>query len=111
LPTESLDQAPDEGGVSPAFLRDWREVPLEVLERKEVRQILEKAITALPAIYREVFLLRDIEELSINETAATLAISIPTVKVRLHRARIMLQKQLAPELKHLNPKRRWLPWL
>jgi RNA polymerase sigma-70 factor (ECF subfamily) len=55
--------------------------------------------------------LRDIEELSIEETASVLAISISSVKVRLHRARIMLQKELAPKLKLANSKkRRWLSW-
>jgi RNA polymerase sigma-70 factor (ECF subfamily) len=108
---ESIDQTPEEGGhVSPAILRDWREVPSEALERKEVRQMLRTAIGGLPTIYREVFLLRDVEELSIAETAEALCISIASVKVRLHRARIMLQKHLAPQLKNINPKRRWFPW-
>jgi RNA polymerase sigma-70 factor (ECF subfamily) len=109
--TESLDELPEDGGhISPALLRDWREVPLEALERQEVRQMLQQAITGLPPIYREVFLLRDVEELSVNETASALSITIATVKVRLHRARMMLQKQLSPQLKNVNPKRRWLPW-
>lgn len=108
---ESIDQTPEEGGhISPALLRDWREIPLAALERKEVRHLLQRAIAGLPDIYREVFILRDVEELNIAETAATLAISIATVKVRLHRARIMLQKQLVPQLKDVNPKRRWIPW-
>lgn len=110
---ESLDVPPDEQGhVSPALLRDWREVPSEVLERAEVRLTLQKAIVALPEIYREVFLLRDVEELSIKETAETLGVSESSVKVRLHRARTMLQKTLAPELKSLVPQKgRWFPWL
>jgi RNA polymerase sigma-70 factor, ECF subfamily len=110
---ESLDIPPEEDGhVSPALLRDWREVPSEVLERAEVRQILRKAIVALPEIYREVFLLRDVEELSIKEAAQALCVSDGVVKVRLHRARTMLQKTLAPDLKGLVPQKgRWLPWL
>jgi RNA polymerase sigma-70 factor, ECF subfamily len=109
---ESLDDPPEEGGkVSPALLRDWREIPSEALERREIRALLQKAIEELSPIYREVFVLRDIEELSIEETAGTLAISISSVKVRLHRARIMLQKELAPKLKLASPKkRRWLSW-
>jgi RNA polymerase sigma-70 factor (ECF subfamily) len=111
--TESLDIPPDEQGhVSPALLRDWREVPSEILERGEVRLILQKAIVALPEIYREVFLLRDVQELSIKEAAETLGVSEASVKVRLHRARTMLQKTLAPELKSLVPQKgRWFPWL
>jgi RNA polymerase sigma-70 factor (ECF subfamily) len=111
LHMESIDDASDEAGrVSPAILRDWREVPSEALERKEVRQMLQEAITNLPDIYREVFVLRDVEELNNVETAAALSITVGNVKVRLHRARLMLQKQLAPLLKNMNPKRRWVPW-
>jgi len=108
---ESLDETPDgEGHVSPALLRDWREIPSEALERKEVRLLLQQAISDLPVIYREVFLLRDVEELSVSESAESLGISVASVKVRLHRARIMLQKKLVPKLKQANPKRRWFPW-
>jgi RNA polymerase sigma-70 factor (ECF subfamily) len=108
---ESLDQTPEEGGhVSPALLRDWREVPSEALERKEIREMLRQAIEGLAPIYREVVLLRDVEELSVEETATALAISAASVKTRLHRARIMLQRELAPQLKNANPKRRWFRW-
>lgn len=108
---ESLDEPADEQGhTSPALLRDWKEIPSEALERKEVRGLLRKAITALPLIYREVFQLRDIEQLSVNEAAAALGITTASVKVRLHRARMMLQKNLAPQLKEMAPKRRWWAW-
>ncbi len=110
---ESLDEPPDENKtISPALLRDWREIPSEAVEREEVRKLILQAVEELPDIYRQVFLLRDIEELNINETAKVLNLSIPSVKVRLHRARMMLQKRLAPQLKRTNPasKRRWLPW-
>jgi RNA polymerase sigma-70 factor, ECF subfamily len=111
MKTESLDEPPEnQGPVTPALLRDWREIPSEALERHEIRTMLQQAITDLPLIYREVFLLRDVEELSVNQSAETLGISIASVKVRLHRARIMLQKKLVPQLKKANPKRRWLPW-
>ena len=111
LRMESIDDISDEAGhTSPAILRDWREVPSEALERKEVRQMLQQAITNLPDIYREVFVLRDVEELNNVETAAALSITVGNVKVRLHRARLMLQKQLAPLLRNMNPKRRWVPW-
>jgi RNA polymerase sigma-70 factor (ECF subfamily) len=108
---ESLDEpSDDQVSTSPALLRDWKEIPSEALERKEIRYLLQNAITALPLIYREVFQLRDIEQLSVNESAAALGISIGAVKVRLHRARMMLQKKLAPELKQVAPKRRWWAW-
>lgn len=103
---ESLDEPAENGaGVSPALLTDWREIPSETLERREVRGVLQDAINRLSAIYREVFVLRDMEELSIEETALTLSISISSVKVRLHRARIMLQKELAPKLKAMTSKK------
>jgi RNA polymerase sigma-70 factor (ECF subfamily) len=108
---ESLDEPREgEGIVTPALLRDWREIPSEALERQEIRQMLQQAITDLPLIYREVFLLRDVEDLSVNQSAEALGISIASVKVRLHRARIMLQKKLVPQLKKANPKRRWFSW-
>jgi len=108
---DSLDETPEEGGhVSPALLRDWREVPSDALERKEVREMLREAIGGLAPIYREVVLLRDVEELSVEETATALTISVASVKTRLHRARIMLQKVLAPQLRTANPRRRWFQW-
>ena len=108
---ESLDGPEDEEGhVSPAQLTDWKEIPSEALERKEIRHLLHKAVTALPLIYREVFQLRDIEQMSVNEAAAALGITISSVKVRLHRARMMLQKTLAPQLQQMAPKRRRWAW-
>jgi RNA polymerase sigma-70 factor, ECF subfamily len=108
---ESLDEPPEgQGHVTPALLRDWREIPSEALERQEVRSLLQQAVTGLPLIYRQVFLLRDVEELSVNESADALGITVASVKVRLHRARIMLQKKLVPQLKRVNPKRRWSLW-
>ncbi len=109
---ESLDESPEEGAhISPALLRDWREVPSEALERQEVRQMLQDAIANLSPLYREVLLLRDVEECSIEETATALSITSGTVKVRLHRARMMMQKELAPKLKNAGPRKRWFQWL
>jgi RNA polymerase sigma-70 factor (ECF subfamily) len=113
VPMDSLDTPPDEDQhVSPALLRDWREIPSEAVERGEIRELLQDAIASLPDIYRQVFMLRDVEEMNINETAAALNVSVPSVKVRLHRARMMLQKQLAPQLKTATQqsRRRWFPW-
>jgi RNA polymerase sigma-70 factor, ECF subfamily len=104
-PEEPLEPVLDEtaGDFTPALLTDWREVPLEALERKELGQCLWRAILKLPPIYREVVQLRDIDELDVQETAEALGITAGTVKVRLHRARIMLQKELAPVLKGYAP--------
>src|ERR1700741_1851444 len=101
MPIETLDERPsgETGDFTPAVLTDWREIPLEALERKEIRQALVEAVGQLPMIYRQVFTLRDIEEMDVRETAQALEISANVVKVRLHRARMLLQKRLAPLLK------------
>ena len=107
---DSLDAEIEEqaGDYTPAILTNWREVPTEALEQKELGVILRRAIEGLPDIYRNVVLLRDIEEMDIRETATALGISEASVKVRLHRARAMLQRNLAPQLKGYAPKRkRW----
>ncbi len=100
LKFESVDQSQTEedGSFTPAVITDWREVPLQALERKELREQLQKAIASLPEIYREVLLLRDVEEFNIAETAAALGVSAGVVKTRLLRARLMMQKILAPQL-------------
>ena len=109
---ESIDAATDDqtGDYTPAILTSWREVPSEALEQKELGAILRTAIEGLPEIYRNIVVLRDIEEMSIRETAAVLGISEGAVKVRLHRARAMLQRELAPQLKAFAPKRKGLFW-
>jgi len=105
---DSLDAETDEqtGDYTPAILTSWREIPSEALEQKELGAILRKAVDGLPEIYRNVVLLRDIEEMDIRQTAAALSISEAAVKVRLHRARAMLQRNLAPQLKGFAPKRK-----
>ena len=107
---DSIDEPTDgqEGDYTPAPLTDWREIPLEALERKELREALRRAVAGLPDIYRQVFTLRDLEELNIEETAEALGVNPGVVKVRLHRARILLQKQLVPFLKTAVPARRGL---
>jgi RNA polymerase sigma-70 factor (ECF subfamily) len=98
---EERDQ--DDAGCDPYLLRDWREIPSEALERKDVADLLQAAVEELPEIYRTVFVLRDMEETSIEETARALGLQAGAVKVRLHRARMMLQKRLAPELQMTLP--------
>ncbi|HZB87531.1 MAG TPA: sigma-70 family RNA polymerase sigma factor [Terracidiphilus sp.] len=105
---DSLDAETDEqtGDYTPAILMSWREVPSEALEQKELGALLRKAVEGLPEIYRNIVVLRDIEEMDIRETAAALGITEGAVKVRLHRARALLQKELAPQLKAYAPKRK-----
>lgn len=92
-PTEDED-----GEFVPELITDWREVPLESLERRELREMLQQAIASLPENYREVLVLRDVQDLNIAETAAALGVSEGVVKTRLLRARLRMQKILAPQL-------------
>jgi RNA polymerase sigma-70 factor (ECF subfamily) len=94
---EGIDAHRDDDGIdyAPRDFADWREIPSEVLERKEVRQRLSEALATLDRKYREVFVLRDMEQLNIQETAAALGISVASVKTRLLRARLMLRDLLA----------------
>jgi RNA polymerase sigma-70 factor (ECF subfamily) len=109
LREDSLEADTDEqtGDYTPAVLTSWREIPAETLERRELGELLRKAVEGLPEIYRNVVLLRDIEEMDIRETSAALGISEAAVKVRLHRARALLQKELGPMLKGFAPRRKW----
>jgi len=89
------DRRDDEGEYTPRDFADWREIPSEALERKEIRQRLAEALASLDRKYREVFVLRDVEQLNIQETAEALGISVASVKTRLLRARLMLRDLLA----------------
>jgi RNA polymerase sigma-70 factor, ECF subfamily len=94
---EPLGEHQDEdGGYTPRDFADWREIPSEVLERKEIRQKLSEAVATLTEKYRQVFVLRDVQHMSIEETAEALGISRASVKTRLLRARLMLRDLLAP---------------
>jgi len=90
------DHQDDEGNYTPRDFADWREIPSETLERKEIRQKLTEALSELGEKYREVFVLRDMQQLSIEQTAKMLNISTAAVKTRLLRARLMLRDLLAP---------------
>jgi len=97
---ESIDCGIDneEGDYIPVDFADWREIPSESLERKELRAVLHSAISSLKAIYRDVLILRDVQHLSVAETAAALGISESSVKTRLLRARFQVRDMLAPGL-------------
>ena len=76
------------------LLADWSEQPDAVLLSKEARTIVDEALARLPADYRAVVLLRDVEELSNEEAAEVLGDSVASVKSRLHRARMALREQV-----------------
>jgi RNA polymerase sigma-70 factor, ECF subfamily len=95
---ESLQEGrrSDDGDYLPRDFADWREIPSEALTRRELRQALSQALAALPEKYRSVLVLRDIQQLSIHETAQILGISEGNVKTRLSRARLQMRDALAP---------------
>jgi RNA polymerase sigma-70 factor (ECF subfamily) len=75
-------------------IADWSALPEGKALQSEMRELLEKAIRELPEAYRSVILLRDIEELSTQETAQILEVSTDVVKTRLHRARLAIRQKL-----------------
>ncbi len=81
-------------GATAAEVADVGPLPDELLSREEARSAVRAAIAALPAPYRVVLALRDIEELSTRETAEALEVPESTIKMRLHRARLMVRKRL-----------------
>lgn len=75
-------------------IADWNTAPFKSTENRELREILDKAIQKLAPDYRIVFLLRDVEGLSTEETAKASQLTIAAVKSRLHRARAFLRKEI-----------------
>ena len=101
-PPFSLDEPVDsEGGDSalPREIVDWGITPEEALLSGEVRAQMDAAVDELPESLRAVFALRDIEGLSGQETAEVLSLSVPNVKTRLHRARLLLRESLSAYFK------------
>ena len=84
----------DEDLYSERHIADWESIPYKNTENNELRQILDSAIKKLSPEYRIIFLLRDVEGLSTEETAKAANISVPAVKSRLHRARAFLRKEI-----------------
>jgi len=98
---ESLDKSMEheDGDYVPQTLGDWREIPSEALERKEVAQLIQGAIDRLSPIYHQVVILRDVQGMSVADTAQALEVTEAVVKTRLVRARLQLRDLLAPVLK------------
>jgi RNA polymerase sigma-70 factor (ECF subfamily) len=100
-----MDRYDDPHGMEGPHLREggrdqvranvsWKETPLSLAEETELRAALDVAILKLPVDYRVVFVLRDVEGRSAEETAKILRLSVPAVKSRLRRARVFLREQL-----------------
>ena len=96
--SQALDERQTDNGDEyvPKDFIDWREIPSAALERKGVRDALQQALASLPQNCREVFTLRDIAHLSIEETAQVLGLTLRNVKTRLLKARLQMRDALAP---------------
>lgn len=94
LSLDELMPARDGEGEGQLQIADWSRLPESEALASEMRAALDKAIASLPDIYRSVILLRDIEELSTEETAQILDVTEQTVKMRLHRARLAVRQIL-----------------
>jgi RNA polymerase sigma-70 factor, ECF subfamily len=97
----SLDESTgaEDGEYLPAELADWREIPSTALANRELRGTLTRALIGLSPKYRSVFVLRDVQNLNLAETARLLGISEACVKTRLCRARLQMREALAPGLR------------
>lgn len=95
-----VDIENDEESFEERFIADWDTLPIKHVENLELREMLDNAIQKLSPDYRMVFLLRDVEQLSTEETAEVTELSVPAVKSRLHRARSFLRNELTKVMHH-----------
>ena len=89
-----------EGDYFPRDLRNWRKIPAEALQQKELSEGLRWAFTSLPQKCREVFALRDIEQLNTYEAAEALGLTPALVRTRLLRARLQMRDALTQGIRH-----------
>ncbi|HWR50375.1 MAG TPA: sigma-70 family RNA polymerase sigma factor [Bryobacteraceae bacterium] len=97
-----LPHAYEDGGARKLDIADWTALPDDQVLRGELQSVVRNAIEELPDIYRSVILLRDIEELTTEETAQVLEVSHEVVKTRLHRARLAMRQKLDGYLKSVQ---------
>lgn len=81
-------------------MQAWAEDPEQLYSHAERRGLVESGLMKLPAKYRVVLILRDIEQVSTDDAAAALGLGIPALKARLFRARLMLREALSPHFAH-----------
>jgi RNA polymerase sigma-70 factor (ECF subfamily) len=98
---ETVEKSGDDTLV-PGPPKPWSARPDEAMLNTEQREIVEKAIAELPEMYRDVFVLADVQQLSNAEIADILQLSVPAVKSRLHRARMMMRNRLAPYFEEIG---------
>ncbi len=95
VPLDPLPETEDQGEFWPRQLANWDWEPESVALTDELRQAMDKAVSTLPEPLRAAFILRDLEGLSTQEAAEALDISPSNLKVRLHRARLLLREHLS----------------
>lgn len=91
---DSLDEEKEE--FRPRNIQPWSDTPEAFYSREELRRLVEKEVMKLPAKYRVALMLRDLEELPTEEAAAALGLSIPGLKARVLRGRLMLRESMIP---------------
>jgi RNA polymerase sigma-70 factor, ECF subfamily len=98
--TESLDQSDtsEDRDFRPRQIAAWQENPEQSHSKTEIRRLVEEGLLRLPAKYRVIVMLRDMEQLSTDDVARQLGLSVPAVKTRLLRGRLMLREWLSPHL-------------
>jgi RNA polymerase sigma-70 factor (ECF subfamily) len=99
----SLDAEVEDQTPMKDTLADWRPDPEQSFKRSELKGILEDALATLPEAWKIVFLLRDVEGLSISDTAEALGLTVTNVKTRLFRARLKLREELSPYFEQSGP--------
>src|SRR5208282_6429786 len=97
------DEILTEEGSVPRDFADWAPNPEQNYNQSELAEILKKTIQGLPQGFRTVFVLRDVDQLSTEETAEALGLSVPAVKSRLLRARLQLRERLTRHFRGKAP--------
>jgi len=101
-PIESLDETDEESGFRPRQIQSWVEDPEQQLEKTQLNDLVRKGVLRLPEKYRVAILLRDINQLPTEEAAAALNLTVPALKARVLRGRLMLRESLAPHFTRAN---------
>jgi RNA polymerase sigma-70 factor (ECF subfamily) len=95
-PLESLEEGQNDEGFRPRQVQQWADDPERLLAASQMNELVREAVLRLPEKYRVAVLLRDINQLSTEEAAAVLELSVPALKARVLRGRLMLRESLAP---------------
>jgi RNA polymerase sigma-70 factor (ECF subfamily) len=98
---DPLENFVDNGRIHASPVRPWSIRPEQQVLDRETHQLIETAIAKMPVLYRDVYVLADVEGLPNSEIGEILGLSVPAVKSRLHRARLMMRDALAPHFEEV----------